>query len=260
MACSLRNSAAPFRQSDPMGLVEQLGRLTHPALHAALACAVGIVFIYRHRYRIGALAIALGALWLALCSAPTFATWLQRGLEQPYAQRAASGYPKVDAIIVLGGGKLPNDPDWDSDDPDIQATRLSFGLQLFQDGRAGTLLLSGADQALKMAHRLQQQGVPASVLIVESASRNTHQNALYSTAILRQRKLRDVLLVTSGIHMPRAEASFARQGVAVIPAPAPDEYRGPSASWWPRRSALTLSARCLREYLGMWVYKMRGWV
>jgi uncharacterized SAM-binding protein YcdF (DUF218 family) len=243
-----------------MGLVQQLGRLTHPALHAALLLVIGIFFIYRRRYGAGASAIALGVLWLALCSAPTFATWLQGGLEHPYAQRDASDYPKVDAIVVLGGGKLPNDPDWDSDDPDMQATRLGFGLQLFQDGRAGTLLLSGADQAVKMAHRLQQAGVPDAALIVEGASRNTHQNALYSIAILRQRKLRNVLLVTSGIHMPRAEASFAREGIAVIPAPAPDEYRGPSSSWWPRRAALTLSARCLREYLGMWVYRVRGWV
>jgi uncharacterized SAM-binding protein YcdF (DUF218 family) len=243
-----------------MGLVEQFGRLTHPALHAALLWVIGIVFIYRHRYGIATSAIVSGVLWLALCSAPTFATWLQRGLEQPYAQLAAEDYPKVDAIVVLGGGKLPNDPDWDSDDPDMHATRLGFGLQLFQQGRAGTLLLSGADQALKMAHRLQQQGVPAGALIVEDASRNTHQNALYSTAILRRQKLQNVLLVTSGIHMPRAEASFARQGMVLIPAPAPDEYQGPSSSWWPRRGALTLSARCLREYLGMWVYRVRGWV
>ena len=243
-----------------MGSVQQLGRLTHPALHAALLLVIGIFFIYRGRHGIATLAIAFGVLWLALCSTPAFATWLQRGLEQPYAQRAASDYPKVDAIVVLGGGKLPNDPDWDSDDPDMHATRLGFGLQLFQHGRAGTLLLSGADQALKMAHRLEQQGVPANALIVEDASGNTHQNALYSIAILKQRKLHDVLLVTSGIHMPRAEASFARQGFVVIPAPAPDEYQGPSSSWWPRRSALTLSARCLREYLGMWVYRVRGWV
>jgi uncharacterized SAM-binding protein YcdF (DUF218 family) len=242
-----------------MGFVQQLGRLTHPALHAALLLVIGIFFIYRGRYSVAALAIACGALWLALCSTPTFATWLQRGLEQPYAQHAASGYPKVDAIVVLGGGKLPNDPDWDNDDPDIRATRLGFGLRLFQDGRASTLLLSGADQAMKMAHRLEQQGVPANALIVEDTSGNTHQNALYSIAILRQRKLHNVLLVTSGIHMPRAEASFARQGLVVIPAPAPDEYQGPSSSWWPRRSALTLSARCLREHLGIWFYRIRGW-
>lgn len=243
-----------------MGLVQQLGRLTHPALHAALLLVIAIFFVYRRRYGVAASAIVIGVLWLALCSTPTFATWLQSGLERPYTLRSASGYPKVDAIVVLGGGQLPNDPDWDNDDPDMRATRLGFGLQLFQGGRAGTLLLSGADQALKMAYRLRQQGVPADALIVEDESLNTHQNALYSIALLKQRKLRGVLLVTSGIHMPRAEASFARQGLAVIPAPAPDEYQGPSRSWWPRRSALTLSARCLREYLGMWVYRVRGWV
>ena len=242
-----------------MGLVQQLGRLTHPALHAALLLVIGAFFLYRRRYRLAALVIALAVIWVGLCSAPAFATWLQRSLEQPYAQRPASGYPKVDAIVVLGGGMLPNDADWDNDDPDMRATRLGFGLRLFQDGRADTMLLSGADQALKMARRLQQQGVPASALIVEGDSLNTHQNALYSTVVLRQRKLLNVLLVTSGIHMPRAQASFARQGMKVIPAPAPDEYQGPANAWWPRRSALTLSARCLREYLGIWVYRVRGW-
>lgn len=242
-----------------MGFIQQLGRLTHPALHAVLLLIIGMFFLYRRRYPMAALVIAVAALWVGLCSAPAFATWLQRSLEQPFAQRAASAYPKVDVIVVLGGGKLPNDPDWGGDDADSRPTRLGFGLQLFQDGRAGTMLLSGADQALKMSSRLQQQGVPGNALIIEDTSVNTHQNALYSTAMLRQRKLLNVLLVTSGIHMPRAEASFARQGFVVIPAPAPDEYQGPSSSWWPRRSALTLSARCLREYLGIWFYRMRGW-
>jgi uncharacterized SAM-binding protein YcdF (DUF218 family) len=242
-----------------MDSVQQFGRLAHPALHAAALLAAGLFFLYRRRYGVAAWLMTLAMLWIGLCSTPVFAIWLQRGLEQSFAQRPACAYPTADAIVVLGGGKLPNDADWDSDEPDIKATRLDFGLQLFRAARAGTVLLSGADQALKMAARLQQQGVPDSALIVEPGSINTHQNALYATAMLRQRKLSNVLLVTSGIHMPRAQASFARQGIIVIPAPAPDEYQGPRDSWWPRRSALTLSARCLREYLGIWYYRARGW-
>jgi hypothetical protein len=31
-------------------------------------------------------------------------------------------------------------------------------------------------------------------------------------------------------------------------------------AWLPRRDALTLTARCLREYLALMVYHWRGWL
>jgi hypothetical protein len=31
-------------------------------------------------------------------------------------------------------------------------------------------------------------------------------------------------------------------------------------SWLPRRDALTLTARCLHEYVAVWIYRQRGWI
>jgi uncharacterized SAM-binding protein YcdF (DUF218 family) len=244
-----------------MGLVAQLARLTHPAAQTALLLILGLCFARLRRYRLAGGLLGAAVFWLWLCCTPAFASWLQQGLAHPYPLMEASAYPRVDAIVVLGGGKLPRSGiDWSTDDPDTQATRLGFGLQLFQNARAGTILLSGSDQSQKMALKLEEQGVPASALETEDTSENTHQNALYSAAMLKHENLQRILLVTSGIHMPRAMASFARQGLIVIPAPALDPGLQMSHPWWPERAALTLTARCLREHLGMWGYRLRGWV
>jgi uncharacterized SAM-binding protein YcdF (DUF218 family) len=246
-----------------MGLVEQLGCLSHPVLQAILLAILGMLLLWRRRYRAATGLLLLAMLWLWLCATPAFALWLWQGLDCPQAQTNAATYPKADAIVVLGGGRLPQQgAGWSTDDARVQATRLGFGLQLFRNSRASTMLLSGDDQALKMARKLEQQGIPASALITESASANTHQNALYSAAILKRKKLQRILLVTSDIHMPRASASFTRQGLTVIPAPAPDpdgRRLKRSHPWLPQRAALSLSARCLREYLGLWSYRLRGW-
>jgi uncharacterized SAM-binding protein YcdF (DUF218 family) len=241
-----------------MGLIEQL---IFPIYQAALLVALGLLMLCRRRYRAGTLSVLFGILWLGCCSTPAFATWLREPLEQRYEQKEAAAYPHEDVIVVLGGGTLPGN-NWMADDPHTQATRLGFGLQLFQHGRANVVLLSGGDQAVKMARMLLEQGVPATALRMENASANTHQNALYTAAMLRRENLLRILLVTSGIHMSRAAGSFERQGLTVIPAPAPDPIY-PSwqhSRWWPQRAALQLSGRCLHEYLGMWWYQIHSWV
>lgn len=245
-----------------MGFTELLARLTHPAIQAILLALLGIALWRWRGARAGGTALVVAIFWLWFWSAPAVAAWLQRGLENGYQQKPAAAYPTADAIVVLGGGILPPSAgDWGDGDGGAEITRLGFGLQLYRAARAGTVLLSGGDQSLKMEHRLERQGVPVQAMKTEGTSENTHQNALYSAAILKREKLQRILLVTSGIHMPRAQASFAREGLTVIPAPAPDpgtlrtRYR-----WLPQRAALTLSARCLREHLGLWVYRLRGWV
>jgi uncharacterized SAM-binding protein YcdF (DUF218 family) len=244
-----------------MGPIEQLARLSHPVVQATFLAVLGMLCARHHRRAAVAL-LSLATAWIWLCSTPAFAIWLQRGLEHSYTQTKAAAYPKADVIVVLGGDDLPqSDTDWGTGDAQAQ-TRLGFGLQLFRSSRADTILLSGNDQAQEMAHKLREQGVPASALITEDASGNTHQNALYSAAVLKRKKLRRILLVTSGIHMARAVASFNRQGLTVIPAQAfnnDDGLESVRYPWWPKRAALSLSVHCLREYLGLWGYRLCGW-
>lgn len=246
-----------------MAFVEQLARLSHPVIHAACLLILSALFAHWRRYRIAGALLFAAVFWLWLCSTPMFASWLRQGLAQQYPRTEASSYAKADAIVILGGGKLPRSAaDWRSGTHHGQLTRVGFGMQLFRDARADVIVLSGNDQARKMTHGLLNEGVSANSLIIEDASANTHQNALYSARLLQHRGLHRILLVTSPIHMPRAAACFARQGLLVIPAPVPETEQGtaqPRRSWWPQRHALNISKHCLREYLGRWVYCLLGW-
>ena len=56
-------------------------------------------------------------------------------------------------------------------------------------------------------------------IIVETRSINTTQNAKYSIEILKKRKLRKPIRVTSAFNISRAVLNFEQQGVSVIPYP-----------------------------------------
>jgi uncharacterized SAM-binding protein YcdF (DUF218 family) len=242
--------------------MDLLEKLIYPIYQAAMFAVAGVGFLFRQRYRSGFVLLLLSTGWLWLCATPAIAMRLREPLERLHPARDAATYPKADAIVILGGGTLPQSGlDPDADDPYGTATRIGFGLQLFRDGRADTLLLSGGDQALPMARGLRRQGVPADAMRIESTSTNTHENAAFSAAMLKREKRLRILLVTSGFHMPRAAAAFAQQGLEVIPAPAYDPVypSWETHPWWPKRAALRLSGRCLREYVGMWWYRMHNW-
>ena len=72
-------------------------------------------------------------------------------------------------------------------------------------------------EAVLMRNALGREfGVP--VRWIEDVSRNTHENARYSSRLLKAEGIDRVLLVAHAIDMPRATAEFADAGIATIPA------------------------------------------
>lgn len=229
-----------------------VGRLTHPAVQALLLAILSTALVLWRRPRMAALSAALAVAWIWGASTPVLALSLREGL----ATATAPSPPHADAIVVLGGGKLPV-TDWSR-----TTTRAGRGLTLWRDGLAPVLLVSGSDQADELARGFALSGVPGGDLRVEGSSVNTHENARNSAVILKANGLSEVLLVTSAIHMRRAAGCFRHEGIAVTPVAADDGHARliDAPGWLPRRDALTLTARCLREYLALWVYHWRGWI
>ena len=112
--------------------------------------------------------------------------------------------------------------------------RIDIAAQLYLAGRAPKVLLSGGalegdvSEARGMAHAIRQQGVPETALILENSSRTTYENAAMTEDQLKARGIGKILLVTSALHMPRAMAAFAKQGVVAIAAPAPPQIVPPT--------------------------------
>lgn len=115
-----------------------------------------------------------------------------------------------------------------------------------------------------MANILRKNGVPPEALLLEKSSFNTYENALYSARILKDLDIDRVLLVTSALHMPRAMAVFSKQGLTPIAAPATPQIVVPDdpqfSFWLPDERSFFASRSIIKEYVGMLMYWLRGWI
>lgn len=230
---------------------------------ALLAFALGSL---QHRRPAQGLA-ACALVWLWLWSTPVCSLWLRSWIEDAQLQQPITAIPQAQAIVVLGGGVSP--PSGSSTEIDLQAAadRVWYAARLFHAGKAPVLLLSGGSdrerhaysEAQAMAVFLQDLGVPRHAMWLEESSRTTRENASLSAPLLTARGIQNVLLVTSALHMPRAMALFAAEGLQVHAAPTDFEAkRAPPPglqAWFPDAVALDGSGRAIKELVGKWV----GW-
>ena len=257
--------------------------LVYPLSLACLLLLLLIALRRRPRWVLGLGLVALLLLWLGGNRLVSMA--LVRSLEWQYLPPAE--LPQADAIVLLGGGEEP--ASWPQPLPGINdaGDRVIYAASLYQQGAAPRVIASGgvvgvdgpAEQpgAEAMRDLLQLMGVPPEAITLEGRSRNTYENAVETRKLLaaedRQTEGERILLVTSAMHMPRSQAIFARQGFEVIPAPA--DYNVTQAEWdyywtpdpaiqvfnlFPSAEALDFTVRALKEYMGMAVYRLRGWL
>jgi len=217
------------------------------------------------------LTLALAILLVA--GNPRTAEYLLASLEQQYPPVAISELPNADAIVVLGGGiGIPLPPRQDID-LGGSADRYLYATRLFQAGKARMIVLSGGNvfpqpgfegEAVYAAQLLQSWNVPAEAILIESQSRNTYQNAVETKKLLAKNKLNKVLLVTSAAHMPRALAVFRHQAIDTTPATTDvlvvKQNQPAALQWIPNIGALGGTTYAVREYLGIWYYRLRDWI
>jgi uncharacterized SAM-binding protein YcdF (DUF218 family) len=115
-----------------------------------------------------------------------------------------------------------------------------------------------------MQSLLEEWGVPGEAILLEGASRNTHENAVLSRPLLVEHGLQRVLLVTSAMHMPRALATFESAGIDAIPAatdyPVILRDRRSLMDFLPQALALSRTTDAIKEYVGYAYYRSRGWI
>ena len=85
----------------------------------------------------------------------------------------------------------------------------------------------GVSEAEAMRTYLLARGVAPELLTLENASRTTAENASFCAALLAERGISRIALVTSDFHMKRARRHFEAHDLAVQPVPA----RLPLPTW-----------------------------
>lgn len=219
-------------------------------------------------------ALLLSLLILWAFGTPACADALLLSLEARYPIAASASLPEADAVVVLGGGTTAGGPSRPEIELGASSGRLMHGFRIFKSGRAPRIILSGGTfvpgdtEAEEMERVLLEWGTPRAALLLEMRSRNTHENAVQTLALARKHGLRRLIVVTSAFHMPRAAAIFRKEaaphGVQIIPAPT-CRYTGGQRpysllAYLPEANALANSSLVLREFMGLVVYRARGWM
>lgn len=229
-----------------------------------------LLLIVRWRKMAGLLAVS-ALVWAFFWSLPSSSLWAGGMLEQRFPYHEPASQPVSQAIVVLGGNTANGRKNWfEPYQRDNVIMRTDTAGDLYLAGRAPLLVVSGAaldggqSEASMMAAALERMGVPATAIIQEGNSYTTHQNAVYTARLLKENNISEFLLVTSALHMPRAMASFRKQGFRPVAAPSPAQIVVPRGQahfsfWLPDLRTLHASRSIVKEYLGLLVYWLRGW-
>ncbi len=260
-------------------LSKLLPLLVYPLGLACILLVTALIFHKKPRWRNGLLMAAIAILWLGSNRWVSFA--LARSLEWRYLP--PQEMPKAEVIVLLGGGTESGDPPRPMTEVNSAGDRVLYAAKLHQEGAAPIILASGgnldfstargATPAEEMHELLLLMGVDDKDIWQQNRSQNTYEDALFSTEMLAENNITEVILVTSAMHMPRSAALFTAQGVSVIPAPV--DFTITEQNWQsafqpgfdellinllPNTSALGLTTNVLKEYIGMLVYGLRGWL
>lgn len=190
--------------------------------------------------------------------------------------------PKAEAIVILGGGVKSMIPPAPMIEINEAGDRVIYGAKLYKKGKSSLIITTGGripwrggknlpSEAEDMTELLSLFGIPESSIIQESKSFNTYDNAVNTRQILEKLNLNHILLVTSAIHMPRAVKIFEKQNIIVTPAPTDylvteadfleeDNWQNILLNLFPNSGYLNNTTLAIKEYMGMMVYKLKGWL
>ncbi len=229
------------------------------------------LFLTIWRRWLGGIVIGLALVMLFVLSVPLVGKRLMAQLEAPFRTEVITAdkpAANVQAIVILGGGRYTDAPEYGGGDTVSVHTleRLRYGARLARQTGLPVLVSGGPVFAEdKSEAALMQQTLESDfgvrVKWIEGASRTTLENAQLSKKMLTEAGIRHVYLVTHAWHMARAQWAFVESGLDAVPAPMGFSTVGKSdfspLGYMPTAGGLQLSALALHERFGFYWYKRK---
>jgi uncharacterized SAM-binding protein YcdF (DUF218 family) len=180
---------------------------------------------------------------------------------------------KFDGAIILGGiGTI-----------DQRMQKINFGgsadrlfqiVPLYYSGKIKKFIFTGGSGSIEFPENkeglyvkkyLKSINIPDSALIIESESKNTYENAIFTKKLLDSLNMKgNFLLVTSAYHMPRSMAVFKKAGFTNITPFITNRVSGIRRYSFdhlfiPEAGSLSTLQMLIHEWLGFLVYKIKGY-
>ncbi len=239
-------------------------------VHLVALILILCVYSFRHREtRLGRARYVLLALFLGsyALSTPAIANALVEHLEDEYPAVPEPSVERDALIVVLSTGSTVNKGE--SYEVRLDAAgweRTLAGIRLWKR-LGGKLLFVGepapdgrTSVAAFMSEVARDSGVPADAIQLETKSRNTYENLLFTRDLIASHGDR-AWLVTSALHMRRAMAVARKLGLR--PRPYPCDYRSVQLmhwyAWIPNSGGPAMFAEALHELVGLGYYHLKGY-
>ncbi len=260
--------------------------LIYPVSLSCLFLLFSLIFNKKARVRKFCIIAAFLILFITGNTFPR--AFMSHALEKSYPP--LTGEEKADAIVVLGGCTVTKAEPRQMVEINSAGDRILYAVQLYKEGRSSYLLTGGSyidwmddgestddgmvsSPAREMADIAKNMGVPSDKILIQDKSLNTHEEAVEDAKILNKISAKKIILVTSAAHMKRSVGLFEKQGLDVIPAPT--DYSFSDNEWnqfltlkWeklytyilPNSGYIKSFESALKEYIGIFVYRLRGWM
>jgi uncharacterized SAM-binding protein YcdF (DUF218 family) len=252
------------------GLSKTLGAMLLPTNFLIGVGFLGAILMLTRFASLGRKLVIAAVLLLVICGLSPLGTILLYPLESRFpAWDPARGAP--DGIIVLGASieaelSAAHGTPVVRSAPDriIAAAALAHrypNARILFTGGSANLISNDAREADFAGAVFESLGISKSRLIMERGSRNTHENAEFSKALVAPRQGERWLLVTSAFHMPRSVGLFRKVGFPVEAYPvdwrvgAREDlfaFTNTAADGWGRTDI------AIREWLGLIAYRATG--
>jgi uncharacterized SAM-binding protein YcdF (DUF218 family) len=226
---------------------------------------------YKHERRVKRIRI-IALLVLYVCSNSFLVDELFRAYE-PVTPDYDLMNTKYEAAIVLGGiGSI--DKRLNKVTFNYSGDRLFQPLRFLHNKRIKKLVFTGGSGSIEFPENkegvfikkyLNEIGIPDSLLVIESESKNTYENAVFTKKLLDSLQISgSMLLVTSAYHMPRSMAVFKKAGFTQLTPYITNKLSGNRRFTFdhlfiPNPDALFQLQFLIHEWVGYAVYKLKGY-
>ncbi len=202
---------------------------------------------------------------LYLFSMPITSYFMMRSLEQ-YQSIQIQDIKQSDAqaILILSSGRRAKAIEYQSQDipSPLYFERLRYGVWLHKKTKLPLFITGGLKKpALSQLGKqwlVNEWHIP--VKGIETKSKTTWENALFSERMLKRYKIQSIVLVTHAWHLPRAMTAFKQTKLKVLPAGtgyfSPYTFEG--MDLLPNMFALHENYYALHEWLGRFWYWLKS--
>jgi uncharacterized SAM-binding protein YcdF (DUF218 family) len=248
--------------------------MVYPAGFFVTLFLLSLVFLLFKKKKMAIISFSAGILPLVAFSTPVVSYKIVRSLESRFDPPAT--FSHVPAIVLLGGGTQSATPPRRYVETNCFGDRIFHAIRLAKAHYAPIIICTGGrinffdsapgSEAADMATMLREfVNLDSITIVMEDKAQNTHDHGPKVAEIFKKRGLKkEIILVTSAMHMYRSVKVFKKAGFIVHPAPTDywkDRYIQKNIfDFLPAADALAASTAAIHEYYGLLAYWFLGWL